>query len=516
MNVNQLKAGAVLTYIYLGLEFIVSLIYVPIMLRLLGQSEYGLYNSAASVVSYLSLLNFGFGSAYIRYYSRYKVNNDNKNIAKLNGMFLIIFSIIGLIAVLAGMILVFNTDTVFGSKFTVQELSIAKILMAIMVINIAISFPNTVFNSYITANEQFIFQKVLQLIKVVANPFLTLLILLLGYGSIGMTAITTMLNLSIEIANIIFCFKKLGIEFSFKQFDLSLFREMTVFSSFIFMNMVIDQINWNVDKFILGRFFGTISVALYGLAAQLNTYYISLSTAISSVFVPRVNKIVAASNNNHELTLLLTRVGRIQFILLSLVATGLVFFGRPFINMWAGPNYDDSYMIALILILPVTIPLIQNVGIEIQKAKNMHQFRSWLYFFIAIANVAISIPLAKKYGGIGAAIGTALSLIIGNIFIMNWYYHRKVGLDMKYFWKQIISFIPSFIPPLIIGILINLCIDLYKIKMFLLGGFIYVIVYIVSMWFLGMNQYEKDLIGKPINKLFKSLKISSCKVKLDS
>ena len=47
--------------------------------------------------------------------------------------------------------------------------------------------------------------------------------------------------------------------------------------------MIIDQVNWNVDKFLLGRFRGTVAVAVYGLAAQLNSYYMSLSTAISSV-----------------------------------------------------------------------------------------------------------------------------------------------------------------------------------------------------------------------------------------
>lgn len=88
MKLNQLKTGAALSYISMGLGYIISIIYTPIMLRLLGQSEYGLYNLVASVVSYLGLLNFGFGSAYLRYYSRYKVNNDQKNIAKLNGIYL--------------------------------------------------------------------------------------------------------------------------------------------------------------------------------------------------------------------------------------------------------------------------------------------------------------------------------------------------------------------------------------------------------------------------------------------
>lgn len=248
----------------------------------------------------MGLLSFGFGSAYVRYYSRYKANNGQENIAKLNGMFLIVFSVIGLMAVLAGMVLVFNTETIFGSELSNREPQTARIFMAIMVINIAFSFPNIVFNSHITANEKFVFQKILQMIRTIANPFLVLPVLILGYGFIGMVVVTTILSLSIEIANAIFCFKKLNMEFKFRNFDFSLMREMTVFSSFIFINMIVDQINWNVDKFLLGRFQGTVSVAIYGLAAQILAYYASLSTAVSNVFIPKVNRIVSSNNNNKE------------------------------------------------------------------------------------------------------------------------------------------------------------------------------------------------------------------------
>lgn len=505
MKVNQLKAGAALSYISMGLGYLVSIIYTPIMLRLLGQSEYGLYNLVASIVAYLGVLNFGFDSAYIRYYSRYKVQDDREKIATLNGMFLIIFSVIGLIAVIAGTALSMNTEVIFGSELTNVELSRAKILMIILIVNLAISFPNIVFTSHITANEKFVFQKLVQLIKTVVNPFVVLPLLILGYGSVGMVIATTFLNITIEVINAVYCIKKLRMKFSFKNFDLSLMKEMTVFSSFIFINLLIDQINWNVDKFILGRFHGTVSVAVYGLASQLNTYYLSISTAISSVFIPRVHRLAANSDNNSELTKLFTRIGRIQFIILSLISSGLIFFGRPFINMWAGENYDGSYSIALLLIIPVTIPLIQNIGIEIQRAKNMHQFRSWVYFFIALGNLALTIPLAKAYGGKGAAIGTAASLIIGNGLLMNWYNHVKLGLDMKVFWKQILNFFPALIAPITGGVLINYFFNLYKIFNFIGFGVVYVAVFCISMWLFGMNQYEKDLISKPIRKIFNGL-----------
>ena len=127
MKVNQLKAGAIMSYLLIGLGSLISIVYTPIMLRLLGQSEYGLYNLVSSVVSYLGLLSFGFGSAYIKYYSKYKANNEVENIAKLNGMFLTIFSVMGIVSVLSGIVLVLNTENIFGTQLTAHELSTAKI-----------------------------------------------------------------------------------------------------------------------------------------------------------------------------------------------------------------------------------------------------------------------------------------------------------------------------------------------------------------------------------------------------
>lgn len=512
-NINQLKAGVILSYTSMILGYIISIIYTPIMLRLLGQSEYGLYNLVSSVISYLGLFSFGFSSAYMRYYSKYKVNEEKENISKLNGMFIIVYSIIGIISILAGVLLITNIDIVLGGKLTNSELNTASILMVIMVFNMAISFPASVFSSYITANEQYIFQKIVQVIRTVINPFIMLPVLFMGYKSIGMVVVTTILTIIIEMSNMIFCLKKLNMKFSFNKFDFSLMREMAVFSSFIFINMIIDQINWNVDKFILGKFRGTVAVAVYGVAAQLNTYYISLSSTISSVFIPRVHKMVALNDNNKELTAIFTKVGRIQFIILSLICTGLIFFGRTFINMWAGKGYEDAYFIVLLLVIPAIIPLMQNLGIEIQRAKNMHKFRSWVYLFIAIGNLVISIPLATRYGGIGSAIGTAISLFIGNGIIMNWYYYAKVKLDMKYFWSEILKLSRGLVIPIIFGIVISINIDLNNILVFLICGISYVIVFSLSMCCVGMNTYEKELIGKPISKLFGKMRLSKLTIK---
>lgn len=504
MKVNQLKIGVVLSYVSMIAQNIIAIVYTPVMLRLLGQSEYGLYQLVYSVVSYLGLLSFGFGSAYVRFYSRYKVKDDQNGIAKLNGMFMIVFNIIAIIALLAGGVLVGNVNNLFSKSLTVNEINTARILMVLMVINLAISFPSSVFDSFVTAHECYFFQRIISLLQTVLNPFLTLPLLLMGYKSISLVVVTTILTVSKFIINYWYCVKKLRMRFIFKNMNFSLLNEIGVFSFYIFINMIVDQINWSVDKFILGIFGGTTAVAIYAIGGQINTMYMSLSSSISSVFIPRVNKIVATDeNNNKELTELFAKVGRIQFMILAMVLSGFIVVGQYFINVWAGIDYNNAYYVALLLIIPVTVPLIQNLGIEIQRAKNKHKFRSIVYFLIAIGNVLISIPLVKLYGEIGAALGTAICLTIGNIIIMNWYYQVKIKLDMFYFWKQIFKLFPGTILSTVLGIGLSKILIVNSIIHFLIVGLFYVCVYLVCLFTFGMNAYEKNLIKGPINKILK-------------
>ena len=503
MHINQRKAGVILSYAGEIVKILVNLVYTPIMLRLLGQSEYGLYQLVYSVVSYLSLLSLGFGSSYLRFYSRYKAQNDEDGVAKLNGMFILIFCSISVICILCGTVMVRNIRTIFGTGLTESEYATAKVLMELLIINLALTFPNSVFNCSITAHEKFLFQKLLILLQNLFSPFLTLPLLIMGYGSIGMVSVTTLLTFVLLISNMFYCFKKLHVRFAFHGLKISLFKEMWVFTFFIFLNQIIDQINWSVDKFLLGRFAGTTAVAVYGVGGQINTLYLQFSSSVSNVFVPKVNRIVAETNDNTELTTLFTKVGRIQFIVLGLILTGFVFFGMPFVNLWAGEGYGASYAVALLLIIPVTVPLIQNLGIEIQRAKNMHKARAVVYLAIAIANVFISIPLIKFFGPEGAALGTAISLFAGNIIFMNWYYHARIGMNMFYFWKEIAKFIPALIAPCVVGVAIMKFVNITGLVKLGVFAVVYAAVYGLSMYFFGMNEEEKQLVMGPIRKILR-------------
>lgn len=499
MQVSQRKAGVILSYLSQLVHILTGLIYTPIMLRLLGQSEYGLYQLVYSVVSYLSLLSLGFSASYMRFYARGKAKNNQKEIAKLNGMFLLIFCTISLICILCGLVMIANVKAIFGAGLTDSEYETTKVLMALMIVNLALTFPNSIFNSIIISQEKFLFQKTVIFLQYILNPFLTLPLLIMGYGSIGMVAVTTLLSFGVLLSNRFYCIKKLHTQFYFKELQFSLLKEMWIFTFFIFLNQIVDQINWSVDKFLLGRLAGTTAVAIYGIGGQINTLYLQFSTSVSSVFVPKVNRIVAETGDNNELTRLFTKVGRIQFIIMALILSGFTFFGKAFIRFWAGNGYNDSYVVALLLIYPATVPLIQNLGIEIQRAQNKHKARSVVYLLIAIANIFLSIPLVLIMGPIGAAIGTSLSLVVGNVIFMNWYYHFKLGINIAFFWKNIASFIPALLPPILFGIFNMNLIAYNSIMKLALGILLYILVYGISTYCLGLNKEEKQMILGLIN-----------------
>lgn len=491
---NQRQAGVILSYLAQAIQILSGLIYTPIMLRILGQNEYGLYQLVFSVVSYLSLLSLGFGTAYMRFYSRAKAADDEDEIGRLNGMFLLIFLVIAGICLICGAAMVAKIETIFATGLTREEYPKARVLMALMTVNMAMTFPNSVFEGFTTAHERFFFQKILIVLQNLLNPFITLPLLLLGYGSIAMVCVSTLLTLSKLIVNVLYCYKKLCIRFIFKGFKFGLLREMWIFTFFIFLNQIVDQVNWNIGKFLLGRLAGTAAVAVFGLGAQINTMYLQFSTAVSNVFVPKVNRIVATTNSNDELTGVFTKVGRVQFIIMGLILSGFVFFGKPFMQFWGGTGYENSYYVTLLLIIPVTVPLIQNLGVEIQRAKNMHKARAVVYICMAFANVLMSIPLINAFGEIGAAIGTCISLILGNILFMNWYYHARIGLNMIVFWKSIAGFIPALLIPCIggFGIVRLISIDSVLSLMVFIG--IYTGLYCASMYFVGMNSDEKQMV----------------------
>ena len=502
---NQIKAGAILNYVIIGLNTLVGLLYTPFMLRCLGQNEYGLYSLVASVIAYLTILDFGFGNAIIRYTAKFRAEGKAQEQWEMFGMFVIVYSVIGLIALCGGMALYFNVDNLFDHTMSGADLSIAQTMMLLLTVNLAFTVPLSIFGSIISAYENFVFQRVVNIIRILLTTGVMIALLSIGFKAIALVVVQTVFNLLTLLLNYLYAKHKLKIKIVFHKFNFAFLKEIATYSFWIFLNAIMDKIYWGTGQFVLGSISGTIAVAIFSVAILLQQMYMTFSSSISSVLLPKITMMVSHNRSAKEISELFITTGRIQYLILALILSGFIVFGQSFINLWAGQDYSYAYIITLIFFVSLLIPLIQNTGIVILQARNQMKFRSLLYLGISAVSLVFQILLTKKYGILGCSIAIGGALILGQGLIMNIYYAKKQSIAIVTFWRKIIK--ASIVPVVftILGSLYTYNIALANWLQLGLSIFIFVCLYIPVLWLIGMNEYERNLVKVPIVKIVSRL-----------
>lgn len=504
---NQLKVGAALNYVSICLNMVVGLLYTPYMLRMLGQSEYGLYSLAASIIAYLTVLDLGFGNAIIRYTAKFRAEGKQREQEEMFGMFFILYIGIGIIAMIAGSVLSLNVENMFSRAMTESEVHRTRIMLWLMTFNLAFTFPMSIWGSIMSAYERFVFQRIVSIIRSVLNPVVMVLLLVVGYKAIAMVVVTTIFNVATLLVNWWYCKYRLTIKVRFAKFKWAFLKEVSIYSFWIFLNAIMDRIYWSTGQFVLGIYKGSVAIAVYAVAIQLESMYMMFSTAISSVFLPKVTSMVTKGSSDEEISDLFIRTGRIQYIVMAYILSAFVVFGKQFIILWAGDDYADAYYLTLMFFVPLTVPLIQNLGILILQARNQMKFRSMLYIVIALCSLGLSIYLAQIYGGYGCAFATGMALLIGQGLIMNIYYQKKQRINIKGFWWEILKM--SIVPAVFIVV------GLYALNHFEPSNMtvldfvkyliLYTVLYIPLFLIFSINKEEKDLLLYPVLLIIRRL-----------
>lgn len=500
-RMNQLKAGAALNYVSILLNMVVGLIYTPYMLRMLGQSEYGLYSLAASVIAYLTVLDLGFGNAVVRYTSKFIAEGKKKEQEEMFGMFFLLYIVIGAIALTIGALLSLNVEGIFSRAMTPSEVSRTRIMLWVMTFNLAFTFPMSIWGSIMTAYERFVFQRIVSIIRSAMNPLVMVLLLAVGYKAVAMVIVTTIFNVITLLINCWYCKHKLLIKFRFAKINWGFLKEVSVYSFWIFLNVIMDRIYWSTGQFVLGIYKGTVAVSVYAVAIQIQNMYMLFSTSISGVMLPKVTNMVTNGDDEKPVSDLFIRMGRIQYIIIAFILSAFVVFGKTFISLWAGENYSDAYYICLVFFFPFTIDLIQNIGITILQARNQMKFRSILLTLTSVCSLVLSIILVKPLGYFGCAIATGLGLFCGQGLILNSYYYHKQHIDIPQFWRQIakMSIVPIIMA--IIGCLLLNSIDDMNFIKFMFLAIAFTLFYVPALWKFGMNAYERELFAAPCRKV---------------
>jgi O-antigen/teichoic acid export membrane protein len=177
---------------------------------------------------------------------------------------------------------------------------------------------------------------------------------------------------------------------------------------------------------------------------------------------------------------------------LAYVLGGFILVGRGFVNLWAGPEYDLAWHVAVVVMISLTVPLAQGVGVHIVQARNVHGFRSVLNLVVALVNALACALLVGRWGALGAGIATAGSLVAGHVVVMNAFYHRRVGLDIPRFFRRVAHrLVPAALAACGGGALVASWMPGSSWRHLALRAAVFTALYAAAMWSYGLDASER-------------------------
>lgn len=192
MKYNQLRAGAILSYLNLIIGNIIPFLYTPIMLRLLGQAEYGLYGIAQSIMGYIGLLNFGIGGTIVRYLSKYRAMGDKAREERIIGLFLKIYAVICGLILAVGLFFAAHIQ-MYGRSLSLEEVETLRFCHPYDDQHGGIS-PVQHLQLHCDCTGTLCVHKLVGMLSGIAAPALNLALLYCGFGSVGLVLSSTVLN----------------------------------------------------------------------------------------------------------------------------------------------------------------------------------------------------------------------------------------------------------------------------------------------------------------------------------
>lgn len=505
---SNIKKGTVITYITQFFGIGISFFYVPIMLGILGQDEYGLYALVQSIVAYFQMSDMGIGITATRYNAKYMADGDVEGQRNINGMFLVLYSIIAAVCGFAGYVLYQYLPQIYD-HYSADSISLVQILFILAMINLVLTLVFKIYNAIIVAYERFVFAKTIQLIQTVLGPIGMLAVLYLGYRSVGMVIVTTILTALFGFVQLIYCHKVLEVKFRFNKFDTVLFRTIMSFTLFVFLNSLSHQLFSNSDKIIVSILLAEASIAVYAIVIQFQTYFYNFANVLSGFYLPRFTKMVRGTRcMSQELIDEVIRVGRVQVIIAGLIFGGFIALGHPFILRWVGSDYELAYYLTIFIFTCEFIGSSQSMFNSLMQAMNLHKLRAIISLGCSFVKIFITIGFVYLWGLWGCAAAYLIASLL-RLFAFNIYY-QHVGINILPFWKAISKVLApvSLVIILLFGLFysIQLIIDVKSYIAIIFFCAIYACLFFALLWRLCFNQYERELFVSVYHKFVTSLR----------
>lgn len=495
-NINhssqQIKYGALMSYIAVFVSIIAGILYTPWMIRQIGQAEYGLYALALSVIAFFSI-DFGLGESVSRFLSKYNAENQIEKKKDFLGITFKLYIIIDIFIVIALISVFLLSDTIY-SKLTAGELIKFKVVFLIAAFYAISSFPFLPLNGILISHERFVFLKSMDLLHRILTVSTMIIVLLLGYRLYALVTVNALTGLIIIAFKIHYIFTKKLVQINFFAWDKVVLKELFSFSIWLAIIIFSQRFIFTITTSVLAAFSGTAEIAVFSIAITMEGYVWMIASALNGLFLPKVTNLLLNKNASVEVETLMLKVGRIQLIVVGLLYTCFLTLGKDFVELWMGKDFSSAYPILVLLITPSLITLTQQIANTALMAKNLVKYHCYGVVIMSITSIVLSIILSPKFGAIGAGIAIFIGAIIGGVVVMNFVYARILRINLALFFREChLKLLSPIVITIVIGFLVELYFPLSGWIAFLIKATIVTLSYSVLIWKLGLNNYEKSL-----------------------
>lgn len=494
-NLNSRKTGIVLSYISNILNMVCGIYLSRFLLLQLGDTDYGIYQTVASFASYLVFLEFGTGTVMTRNIASCRGRNAPKSEIDRN-----ISTVWMVTHILAGTIFVFSVafyfsiDFIYSVSMTPEQIAYSKTIFIFVVVYLISGFYMQTLDGIVLGYEKYSFVSLQNIFKTVLRTALLIGILLCVKTAIVIAAVDAALNLFLIVYIIAYSKKNFSVNFSTRFFDKLIFKASLPLCFALFLQSIVNQANNNVDKFVIGIIVSPEAVALYSISLYIFTVFTTLTSIPLSMYAPQISIDMNRGITMSELSEKLVPACRLSAIVGGSVLFGFIAAGKQFIGCFYGADKTEAWIIAIIIMAPMFINMVNGVLINVLNQLNKRMVRSVALLGTTVLNIVLTVWWINVWGIIGAAAATCICTFIGQVVIMNIYYAKCLRIRVLYMFKEAFKGILSW---QFAGALIALIVGRFftnEVLSFFVCGFIFVIVFVSGYLLFGMNRNERKKI----------------------
>jgi O-antigen/teichoic acid export membrane protein len=433
---ESLLKGAASNYLSLGANVLVGLALTPFIISHLGKTGYGIWALISTFIGYYGLLDLGISSAVQRYVALHRGQGDQEALNQTISTALAIFFCTGALIIGASFVL---SDPVAGFfQVAAAEVNDFQSVFRIIGITIALTFPTNVFAAIITGHEKFVVLNYVTLSTILLRAVLIVAALSAGAGIVAL-ALANLAGQIFKLCVNFINYKRImpAGQVRLKFVRRGTFRKIVYFGGVATVIMIANQMRTALDRIIVGKWVGLAEVGVYAIAAQITEYIMTVVIQGMNVLTPRFASLKAVQEREQIQKIFGTALHISAFLAFGF-CMGALLFGEDLIELWVGKEFTDAKYILWILSIGFVFDLAQHPGIPLMFALNRHYLYAMTIVGEAVAKIVISLLLVSRYGMIGAALGTAVPMVITRIFIQPVYVSRLLGISVFEYGKPLL------------------------------------------------------------------------------